>query len=266
MKNVIYKISNNVNDKIYIGSSVKFSIRCNQHKFHLLKNSHFNKKLQNHVNKYGFDSLVFEIIESDCKNLIDREQFYIDLLNPFFNIRKIAESNFGLKRTNEQKVFMVKQRNLRNGYKKGWTHSKETIDKIKKTRLMNGGYNISDEQKLKISNSSKGRIVSEETRKKISKSTTGKIVSVDTKEKLSEQKIGNKNPMFGKCGISHHNFGKKYKQCNPKKSKKVIDTNTNTIYQNAKIASDKLNIPFSTFYKYLLGYSKKITNFKYYED
>lgn len=36
----------------------------------------------------------------------------------------------------------------------------------------------------------------------------GKKHSKETKQKLSEQKIGNKNPMFGKCGNKHHNYDK----------------------------------------------------------
>lgn len=32
--------------------------------------------------------------------------------------------------------------------------------------------------------------------------------SIKTKQLLSSQKIGDKNPMYGKCGIKHHNFNK----------------------------------------------------------
>jgi group I intron endonuclease len=34
--------------------------------------------------------------------------------------------------------------------------------------------------------------------------------SEKTKQKLSLQKLGDKNPMFGKCGDKHHNFNKKF--------------------------------------------------------
>ena len=33
--------------------------------------------------------------------------------------------------------------------------------------------------------------------------------SEETKRKLSLQKLGDKNPMFGKCGDKHHNYNKK---------------------------------------------------------
>ena len=34
--------------------------------------------------------------------------------------------------------------------------------------------------------------------------------SEKTKQKLSLQKLGDKNPMFGKCGDKHHNYNKKF--------------------------------------------------------
>lgn len=263
MKNVIYKISNNINNKIYIGSSRKFNIRCNQHKFHLIKGTHHSNILQNHVNKYGFESLKFEIIEQcDSLNLINREQYYIDLLEPFFNIRRIAESNFGLKRTDEQKKRMIAGRLANSGIRKGWKHTKESLMKI---GLANKGRVVTNEQKEKQRLKMIGRKVSNETKVKISKANLGKLFSIETKDKLSISKTGVNNPMFNKFGEKHHNFGKTFKHKNPKPSKKIIDINTNIIYESAKKASQELNIPFGTFAKYLLNYTKKITNFKYYE-
>ena len=95
MKNCIYKITSSINNKFYIGSA-KDSIKRKSLHFRCLKNNcHHNIKLQNHVNKYGVDVLKFEILEFDCKQLILREQYYIDTLKPFFNICKIAGSRFG---------------------------------------------------------------------------------------------------------------------------------------------------------------------------
>lgn len=263
MKNVIYKISNSINNKIYIGSSAKFNLRYNQHKFHLLNKTHHNRKLQNHVNKYGFESLIFEVIEKNCTNLIEREQFYIDDLNPFFNIRKIANSNFGLKRTESQKKYMLNQRMLKSGYKSGWNHSEQSRMKISES---NKGKIISEEQKNNHSLRMKGFIVKNETKLKISNSLKGKVVTDKTRKKLSEQKMGNKNPMFGKKKTDHHNFGKKFKHKNPKKSQKIIDLNTGLIYDSIKILSKSIDVPAQTLYKYVSGRIKKIKNFKYYED
>lgn len=265
MEKVIYKISNNINSKIYIGSTERFKIRYSQHKHHLLKNTHHSKILQNHVNKYSFDSLNFEIIEIVSGNLIEREQYYIDTLNPYFNVRKIADSMKGTKRTEEQKKYIVQQRFLKGGYKKGWKHSPESIEKIKQTRLKNGGWIFTEESKLKMSISSKGKKHSEETKLKLSLAHTGKVLSLEHKENLSKNKNGNLNPMFGKNKEQHHNFGKKWIQKNIRFTKKIIDEKTGIIYNSINIASKELNIPKSTLNKYVLGYNEKITNFKYYE-
>lgn len=264
MKNVIYKISNNVNNKIYIGSAVCFKKRYTQHKHHLLKNTHHNILLQNHVNKYGFDSIKFEVLENVLdSNLINREQFYIDNLNPFFNIRRIAESMKGTKRTEEQKAKMSERGKIliKTNFK---LNSEESRQKSLKTRKENGWY-VSEETKRKISESCKGRTVSEYQRKMLSLKNTGLKRSNETKKKLSEKKTGILNPMFGKNGNKHHNFGKRWKANPAKDIKKMIDTNSGIIYNSVKEASIVLKIPRSTLNKYVLGYNSKITNFKYHD-
>lgn len=265
MKNVIYKIANTVNDRIYIGSTEKFNIRKNQHNHHLKKGTHHSRILQSHVNKYGFKSIYFEVLEFEVGNLIEREQFYIDTLNPYFNIRKIAENMKGTKRTEEQKIYMVQQRQIKNPYKKGWKHSEESVKKMIDTRLKNGGYVVTNETKQKISKANKGRVVSKETKIKISNSNKGKLTTSETKLKLSEQKKGESNPMFGKSKERHHNFGKNWICKKNRTTKKVIDTSTGALFNSVKDASIFLDIPQSTLNKYILGYNKKITNFKYYE-
>lgn len=71
----------------------------------LRQNKHHNIKLQNHYNKYGEGDLYFIIIEKDIDtfNLIEKEQFYIDSLNPKFNICKVAGSRQGQKQSKETK-------------------------------------------------------------------------------------------------------------------------------------------------------------------
>lgn len=104
----IYKLINLENNKFYIGSAVNLNRRKSVH-FHLLKyNKHFSNHLQNSYNKYGIENFVFEIIEyvEDRKNLIIREQFYLDTLKPHYNVCKKADSKLGFKFSEESKLKM----------------------------------------------------------------------------------------------------------------------------------------------------------------
>ena len=52
--------------------------------------------------KYGYSNFILEIIEF-CKSseVISREQYYINLLKPKYNILKVAGSTLGHKHTKE---------------------------------------------------------------------------------------------------------------------------------------------------------------------
>jgi group I intron endonuclease len=80
----VYKITNKVNGKLYVGSSNNIENRWHQHKLQLRDGIHTNQHLQSAWNLYGEDSFMFEIIE-ECSPEIqfEREQYYLNTLNPF---------------------------------------------------------------------------------------------------------------------------------------------------------------------------------------
>jgi group I intron endonuclease len=131
----IYIIINKIDDKRYIGSSINLSRRKNSH-FRLLRNNkHSNKHLQNAYNKYGEDHFIWNIIEEcDKKDCIKREQFWLDLLKPEYNIRILADSNLGMKyppRTEAAKLSTSKSLI-------GRKRPLEVINKIKNTKKVKG--------------------------------------------------------------------------------------------------------------------------------
>ena len=159
MKTGIYKITNLVNSKFYIGSAVNIISRWSKHKSKLNLNKHHSPKLQNSWNKYGVDNFKFEIIEEcDKEKLIEREQYYIDLYVSFnvgYNCTPKAGNTLG-------KICSV-----------------ETRNKIRKALMGNKnflGHFHSNETKNRLRESSKGntnclgRKISKETRDKIGKS------------------------------------------------------------------------------------------------
>ena len=65
-------------------------------------NKHKNTKMQNHYNKYGLDDFIFEILEEcSLEDKLHREQYYINTLNPWFNINLVAGNTTGRKFSEE---------------------------------------------------------------------------------------------------------------------------------------------------------------------
>lgn len=77
----IYKITNQINNKCYIGKSCNIENRFNVHRAYLNQLRDWNKPLYRAFRKYGLDSFNFEIIE-DLKEQYDmlcnkRERYWI---------------------------------------------------------------------------------------------------------------------------------------------------------------------------------------------
>lgn len=78
----IYKITNLINNKIYIGQSIQLNKRISEHKRELKNNSHYNNHLQRAYNKYGIENFSFEIIENCTEDeLYPRENYWITFYN-----------------------------------------------------------------------------------------------------------------------------------------------------------------------------------------
>lgn len=77
----IYKISCTQENIVYIGSSVDIDRRWKEHVYHLNKEKHTNKKLQEDWDAYGSESFIFEIIERTSE-LVKKEQCWLDKVWP----------------------------------------------------------------------------------------------------------------------------------------------------------------------------------------
>jgi len=138
MKTGVYKITNIINNKIYVGSSWKCIIkrwRC--HKSNLKKNKHTNKHLQRSWNKHGEENFKFEVLEY-CEPLkcMEIEQYYIDTLNPEFNICKRVEGRIGCKLSKEQIERLRVINTGRPAWNKGKPFPKETRKRMSESRKL----------------------------------------------------------------------------------------------------------------------------------
>mgnify|MGYP003472962369 CR=1 FL=1 len=199
MVTVIYKIENIVNSKCYIGSSNNYSRRKKRHFENLKQNVHHSIKLQRAYNKYG--SANFRIYELESFNFIskektlEREQYYIDIIKPEYNICMVAGSQLGLKRSD---VF-----------------KKKCSDRMKGCIAWNKGLKTGKQKEntiIKRSKSLKGSKRTEQQRINISKSKIGISLSDLHKKKLSESKLNgtsNNKPImsYNELGVSVEYLG-----------------------------------------------------------
>ena len=142
----IYRIINLTNENIYIGSSISLGRRfASYYSFKYIdrrKTSLICKALL----KYGYSKFRLEVIEyCPVENLLEREQYYLDLLKPVwppppppgggpkYNILTTAGSSLGYKHTKEA----IAKFKLRK-------HSEDTLEKFK-------AKTFSEEHRAKIS-------------------------------------------------------------------------------------------------------------------
>lgn len=186
----IYKITNKVNNKCYIGQT-KTSInkRYVNHKSES-RRTKIDTPLYRAMRKYGVDnfevSVVIEIKtntkEELTETLNELEMHYIEKLKPAYNAAPGGLGSTGVPWTEERK------------------------EKFKK--LMSGENNPcfgkpkSEETRKKLSEALKGRIITEETRKKTSETMKGVPKSEETRKKMKEAASKRTNNL--PTGKDHH--------------------------------------------------------------
>nr|YP_009744343.1 GIY-YIG endonuclease [Xylaria hypoxylon]QIE13211.1 GIY-YIG endonuclease [Xylaria hypoxylon] len=114
-KAAIYRWINKINSKTYVGSSVNLAARF--YLYYSLKQLNSQKTaIHNALLKYGHKNFKLEILEYcvEGANPVEREQYFLDILKPEYNICKIANSPLGVKRN---KMFSIKLSKTRRGKK-----------------------------------------------------------------------------------------------------------------------------------------------------
>ena len=173
---IIYKITNKVNSKIYIGQTVRnFDKR---YKNNLEKYTH-NNYLKNSIKKYGIENFKIdkEIDKAySIEELNDKETCWIkyyDCISPKgYNICVGGLGTSGYHHTEETKI---RQRDCKMGMYLG-----ETNPFFGKTH--------SDETKARWSEKRSGKGLSEEWRKHISEAQYKKVINLDTGEVFNSVK------------------------------------------------------------------------------
>lgn len=131
----IYKLTS-PSGKIYIGQTQSLYDRVKRYRGGI-----FNRYMKRAVEKYGSENITLEVLEKDTplKKLDEREQFYLDTLQPFgdngYNICREASTTRGRKRPLEEMKGLSDFNKTRLGelnHFYGKKHSEETKEKISK--------------------------------------------------------------------------------------------------------------------------------------
>lgn len=204
----IYKITNLINNKVYIGQSINLNERRKRHFRDMRYHRHSNSHLQNSYDKYGEENMRFEIIQ-ECK---DREElnYYETYWFEYYCKLLGRDNTYNLGQTGNAHNTSLETRRKMSENGKGRHLSEQAKEKLKKANLGKVGYwsgkKRSEEFKKKISQKlkghsgwNKGKHLSEEHRKKISESSKGKPGTrfskdwtIESRKKLSLANKGNK--------------------------------------------------------------------------
>lgn len=74
----IYKITNNITNKAYIGQSTNISKRWKRHQrdCYDCKSSSYDYPLYRSIRKYGLDNFTFEVLEICSEDMLDEREIY----------------------------------------------------------------------------------------------------------------------------------------------------------------------------------------------
>jgi group I intron endonuclease len=198
----IYKITNKINGKFYIGQSVDIERRFMEH-----KTPHGTiTSIKLAMRKYGKENFLFEVIE-ECseEDLDEREMYWIATLKPQYNR---CSGGTGSKNHHVSEETRAELSQKSRAY---WDR-------------------LPDEKKQSIINNLSGHPIgyspSEETKQKLRAANLGKKQSIETIEKRKETFMRKKANGYVQTNSSH--------------KKKVICKETRTVYESVKAVAESI--------------------------
>lgn len=222
----IYRITNLVNGKTYIGQSIDIKRRFYEHRcISHESNIHLRRALE----KYGKDNFKYEVLEKcDVSELDEKEIYYISTLKPEYNVSNGGQSSLKTYPEEVKKVISQKA-------KAQW---ERMTDEEKKYRVE---HNLKGPQK--------GHLVSAETRKKLRDKNLGKKQSAETINKRKQTIIEKKKNGYVQTNAGHR--------------KKIVCVETREIFDSVKEAGERLNVNPSNISNVLKGRQKSVKGHRF---
>ena len=257
----VYKISNVLSDRYYIGYSKNIIKRFCVHRCKLKNSCHDNIFLQRAYNLDGEDKFIYEIIHR-CNTEKEAKEIELQYLTDL----SIRDKLYNLNYNNSGGDLLTNH------------PDKESIrDKISKTCAKTISKMSSEERKQKYGkigekNGMYGKTHTEEARKifsEVHKGNSyckGKKASEETRQKFSEiakNRIGEKNPFFGKHHTEESKEKIREKRCGiiPTNAKEIIIDDIT--YISIAEAGRQLDISSPTILWRLNSKNPKFNNYKY---
>ena len=237
----IYKITNKINGKCYIGQSINIEQRLKDH-----RNCKANKPLYRAFKKYGIENFDFEVLEECSKEeLNEKEIYYI----AFYN--STTDGNgYNLEHGGEFKDIIL----CEEAKKKQVENYKLTIQNMPKEDFK--------EWHKKIGAKHKGKTISKEQRDKISKSLKEYYKDANNRKRLSENRKGKGLSLSTRLKISMVQKEAMKKYC-----KKVfqydLQDNLITTYESLNAIRYKLKIPINNICQCCNGKRKTAYGYKW---
>jgi len=149
----IYKLVNNVDDKIYVGSTCgTLRLRKSTHKWDAQRKRQKDRKVYKHLNQVGWGNVEIILIEKcECKSrdeLHRRERHWIDELKPELNKARPCVTAEEIKQRKKEYAEENKE-HLKNKQKEYVEKHKEKIRQIHSEYYQNNKKYIADKQKIK---------------------------------------------------------------------------------------------------------------------
>lgn len=221
MKYNIYKLTNIINHKIYIGQSKDVAQRWRHHRASV-KNNRPTQIVHHAMIKHGLDNFVFEIIFS-CYTQDD-----INWAEEYF-------------------IHYYDSRNPEKGYNltNGGSVAPKTEEWKRKVSEKLMGHEVTQEARDKISQGNTGKIRTDEFKKNVSIFHKGKEVSEETRQLLSTINLGNKNNLGHKHSdeskqkMSKANKGRKPAEITIQKAREAFTGKTWKMIDGKRVWLDK---------------------------
>ena len=202
----LYRITDALNNKIYIGQSNKETERWRQHKY-LARQNEPVQYIHRAIKKYGVENFTYEVI-AQCLTQEDADETEILLIKQYdsrnkdkgYNVAPGGDHAWNTGLPKEQQPMYGKQQSehqkkICSEVHTGWNNPHSDEWKQNMSKIMTGRI-LLDEWKNKIGQAHLGMKHTEKTKSKISEGHKGKIISNETKSKMSAASLGRTKKPF----------------------------------------------------------------------